>query len=76
MSCRTSFVPLIAPAAVTLVLLAAGPVRSAGISAATEECLGCHEAVTSGIVADWEASRHSKTTLSEALRRPALERRL
>jgi len=76
MTLSTFFPPLIAPAAAALVLLAAGPVRSAGVSAATEQCLGCHEAVTPGIVSDWKVSRHSKMTLSEALRTPALERRV
>ena len=70
-------VPLFAPAALVLTLLfAVVPAHSAALSPATEECLGCHEEVTPGIVADWKASRHSRVTLAEALQKPRLERRV
>ncbi|MBI5443550.1 MAG: hypothetical protein HY900_20360, partial [Deltaproteobacteria bacterium] len=59
----------------TLLLAAAAP-AAAAVSAATEECLGCHEDVTPGIVGDWRASRHSKVTPAEGLAKPALERRI
>jgi len=65
----------IATAIASLLLLVPLPARPAGVSAATEECLGCHEEVTPGIVGDWRASRHAKATPAEALRKPALERR-
>ncbi|MDA8163239.1 MAG: multiheme c-type cytochrome [Desulfobacteraceae bacterium] len=48
----------------------------AKISDATQACLGCHESVTPGIVADWKSGRHSKTTIEDALKKPALERRI
>ena len=48
----------------------------AKISDATQACLGCHESVTPGIVADWRSGRHSKTTIEDALKKPALERRI
>ena len=70
-------VPLFAPAALALILLSAVvPAHSAALSPATEECLGCHEEVTPGIVADWKASRHSRVTPAEALQKPRLERRV
>jgi hypothetical protein len=46
------------------------------VSEATAECLDCHEIVSPGIVADWRRSRHAKTTPSEALKKPKLERRM
>jgi hypothetical protein len=73
---RKTFAFPIASVAAALVLLSAGPALSGEISAATEECLGCHEEVTPGIVADWRASRHAKVTPAEALVKPALERRV
>ena len=76
MKLRTPCPTLSATAAVALFLVAAGPARSAGVSAATEACLGCHESATPGIVADWRASRHARVTPAEALRKPALERRV
>lgn len=48
----------------------------APISGDTEACLGCHESVTPGIVADWRKSRHAKTTPEMALNKPVLERRV
>lgn len=47
----------------------------APISGDTEACLGCHESVTPGIVADWRISRHAKTTPEMALKKPTLEKR-
>lgn len=70
---RDALFPTIAALTLTL---AAGPARSAGVSAATEECIGCHAEVTPGIVGDWRASRHSKVTPAEGLAKPALERRI
>ncbi|MGQ9813282.1 MAG: multiheme c-type cytochrome [Dissulfurimicrobium sp.] len=46
------------------------------ISEATQTCLGCHESVTPGIVADWKSGRHSKMTVDEALNKPVIERRI
>jgi len=46
------------------------------VSEQTEECLGCHESDTPGIVADWRTSRHARTSPAMALARPPLERRL
>ena len=49
---------------------------AAQISDDTEECLGCHEYVTPGIVADWRGSKHSQVTLAEAIAKPLLQRRV
>jgi hypothetical protein len=49
---------------------------AAELSSATEDCIACHEEVTPGIVADWRASRHSATTVAQALAVPELERRV
>lgn len=46
------------------------------LSAATEACLFCHEGLHPGIVADWRRSRHARTTVAQALQKPALERRV
>jgi len=46
------------------------------ISPQTQACLGCHETYTPGIVHDWLSSRHAKTIPAEALKKPALERRI
>lgn len=53
--------------------LFAGNVR---VSDDTDECLECHRTVTPGIIADWENSRHSKVTLSVAMKTGTLERRV
>ena len=49
---------------------------AAKISDDTQACLGCHETVTPGIVADWKKSRHAGIFPSEALKRPPLEKRV
>jgi len=49
---------------------------TASLSPQTQVCLGCHSRYTPGIVKDWLTSRHSKITPSEALKKPALERRI
>ncbi len=46
------------------------------ISEDTEGCLGCHELVTPGIVADWENSRHSKVSPALGMAKKAQERRI
>ena len=46
------------------------------LSEETEACIACHEAVTPGIVEDWRRSRHARSMPSEALTKPALERRI
>lgn len=46
------------------------------ISEDTEECLGCHELVTPGIVADWKKSRHSQVSPTVGMAKQALERRI
>ena len=45
------------------------------VSKATKGCLICHTQNTPGIVADWRASRMSRTTPRSALAKPELERR-
>ncbi|NWF52115.1 MAG: hypothetical protein HXY47_03440 [Nitrospirae bacterium] len=56
--------------------LSRGGVLSAPISPQTETCIACHNTSTPGIVHDWLKSKHSKTGLEEALKRPLLERRI
>jgi len=46
------------------------------VSKETAKCLGCHEAATPGIVADWRASRHAVTTPEKALLVPQGSRRV
>ncbi|MDP2278866.1 MAG: hypothetical protein Q8K51_11640, partial [Nitrospirota bacterium] len=46
------------------------------LSPQTQACIGCHETYTPGIVHDWLSSRHSKVTPSDAMKKPALERRI
>ncbi len=50
--------------------------QAAPISEQTQMCLTCHEATNPGLVADWRASRHARTTPADALQKPALERRV
>jgi len=54
------------------VYLAAIPItgfapEEAPLSEETEECIGCHELYTPGIVADWRTSKHSHITPAELL---------
>ncbi|MBU3917196.1 hydroxylamine oxidase, partial [bacterium] len=44
------------------------------ISEATQDCLGCHEDETPGIVSDWRASKHARMSVSKALMKPAISR--
>jgi hydroxylamine dehydrogenase len=46
------------------------------VSPTTDFCLDCHNTSTPQIVADWERSRHARTTLGEALKSPKLESRV
>ncbi len=46
------------------------------LSSATEECIDCHSIYHPGIVADWEQSRHAKTTVQEALQLEGLARKV
>lgn len=50
--------------------------KGPAVSSETEACIGCHEQVTPGIVADWRKSRHAVTLPSDALRKPPLQRRV
>ncbi|NOY46562.1 MAG: hydroxylamine oxidase [Deltaproteobacteria bacterium] len=64
-------------AVVLALALAAGAVAAeAPMSEDTEACIGCHEEVTPGIVADWRRSRHARTTPRQALALPEPERRV
>ncbi|MBI5365514.1 MAG: hydroxylamine oxidase [Planctomycetes bacterium] len=55
---------------------AAEPPARPRMSPQTEECITCHQSVTPGIVADWLASRHARTTPETALRAEPLARRI
>jgi hydroxylamine dehydrogenase len=46
------------------------------ISDSSQDCIACHSSVTPAIVADWRRSAHAKITLSKALEKPELERRV
>jgi hypothetical protein len=46
------------------------------ISEDTQTCIDCHESITPGIVADWVKSRHSKSSLQNAMAKPELKRRV
>jgi hypothetical protein len=59
-----------------IVLFSSRVISSAPFSPQTETCIACHNVSTSGIVHDWLKSKHSKTTLEEALKKPPLERRI
>ncbi|MDY0041660.1 MAG: multiheme c-type cytochrome [Desulforhabdus sp.] len=64
--------------ALSLVLIAmcSDNAFSVGLSPATEECIGCHIAVSPGIVSDWERSRHAQTNPRDALKLSGLERKV
>lgn len=63
-------------AAVVFAAMFGAPALAASVSKATQSCLACHRSVTPGIVADWEASRHSQVTPAEGLKKPQRERRI
>jgi hydroxylamine dehydrogenase len=46
------------------------------LSEESSACVACHESLHPGLVADWEASRHSSTTPGAAITLPAMERRV
>jgi len=48
----------------------------ASLSPQTQACIGCHETYTPGIVQDWLSSRHSRVIPADAIKKPALERRV
>jgi hypothetical protein len=48
----------------------------APLSEATETCLGCHESLHPGMVADWRRSLHARVSPAEALKRKKLERKV
>lgn len=52
-----------------------GGAWAAPLSNDTRACIGCHQEVTPGIVADWRASRHARVTPAQALEQAPLARR-
>lgn len=48
----------------------------ATVSEQSEECLGCHEVMSPGLVADWRASRHARISPEIAVEKSELERRV
>lgn len=46
------------------------------MSEKTRGCISCHRRYTPGIVADWLASRHARTTVADALKQEPLARRV
>jgi hypothetical protein len=61
---------------ILLLILGFGKNEDVPLSEQTKECLECHRSVTPGIVADWEASLHSRTTPTLANLKPELQRRI
>lgn len=51
-------------------------VLGAVISEDTQACIECHQTVTPGIAADWRKSVHSKSTPGQALKEPAISRKI
>jgi len=51
-----------------LLLLAADARADAPMSPDTEACLGCHDSIHPGIVQDWKAGRHARTSPGEAMK--------
>jgi hypothetical protein len=60
---------------IPLPALAAAP-EAPPLSDDTQACLDCHQSATPGIVADWRASAHARSTVRAALAKPELERRV
>lgn len=46
------------------------------MSSETEECIGCHESLTPGIVADWRKSFHASVTPANAMKKGEMERKV
>jgi len=61
---------------IVFILFAVTAYAGAPISKETESCLNCHKAITPGIVEEWLLSRHSTTTLEDALSKPIPQRRV
>lgn len=57
-------------------LWAANGADPAPVSEATQECLDCHATLHPGIVADWQASRHARQTVAEAMAVEGLGRKV
>ncbi len=49
---------------------------NAKLSPQTQACIECHKIYTPGIVKDWLSSRHAVTKPEEAMKKPALEKRI
>lgn len=49
---------------------------SVAVSSQSKDCIDCHSGVTPGIVADWKTSRHSMVKAGDAMRMPAVQRRI
>lgn len=63
---------------VSFVLLASARFGEAQLKTSenTEACLSCHSQLHPGIVAEWKKSLHAQITLTEAIKKPKLERRV
>ena len=59
-----------------LTFLIINPALSADLSDESKACIYCHKKYTPGIVEDWNRSRHSKITPTEAFDKPEIERRI
>lgn len=46
------------------------------LSSDSSECLDCHSEIHHGMVSHWKKSRHAKTSLAEALKKPPQQRRV
>lgn len=72
----TAALPFVLAPVLASSLSAAPAAQAAPVSEQTDECLGCHESDTPGIVADWRRSRHAMTTPAAALKLPERRRRM
>jgi len=61
---------------IVLVLLAGNAPANTPVSRDTMGCLDCHESLHPGIVEDWRASRHARTTPGEAMKAKGKARRV
>lgn len=76
MSGKNRPVLLLLAIAVFSLALFGNSAEDAKISDESQLCIDCHLQYTPGIVSDWKKSRHSRTTLNEALSKKEIERRV
>lgn len=73
---KTRLIVTFSSAAIVFLLFSFLKTDNLSISPQSQECIDCHRAITPGIVYDWEAGLHSKTTPAMAKSYPEIERRI